>query len=126
MQALDLGNLDMERLAPMLGWACGELSACFGNIAVACQAHMDGRDLPPSLYRQAPARLAPAAPAPPKARRVTKPKDPNKPKRKPTAFNIFVKRKMESLKEAGLHDPEDPSGQSMALSISLSCYAQSL
>lgn len=100
----------------MLGWIFRELETGFAHVADVCDAHLQGRPLPPSLF----GRTNPSKPKPARA----KPDRANKPKRKPTAYNIFVKRKIEELKAQGFRPDADATGNGESLlCICLVCFA---
>ena len=106
---MELTGLASGRLLPLLGYVSGQLETCFGNISEAIQAELDGRPLPGASATSISQARAPK-PATPKARKAKAKANPSRPKRKPTAFNIFVKRKMEALRAGGFTAPDDVSG----------------
>lgn len=112
-------GFDSERWVPFLGWASRELSKCLANIGDACDAALEGRPLPPPLYAPGGPEAAPASIPVTQSRGRGRPKtvrDPNKPKRQPSAFNQFVKERIEALKAEGYTaDPQEDEGLGNAL-----------
>ena len=77
-----------------------ELQDCFGHIGNALHAYNAGEELPEPRHSGA------VATAQGSGKRGKRQKNPDKPKRQPTAYNVFVKRAMESLKASGFdYDP---------------------
>ncbi|KAK9786906.1 hypothetical protein WJX73_009851 [Symbiochloris irregularis] len=88
-----------DRSVQAFAYVSRELQGCFGHLAEALDAHLRGEDLPASLFSHTEDA----------ARKVRKPrggKDPTKPKRQPTAYNIFVGKQIEELKAEGFQSDE--------------------
>ena len=88
-------DLTDERGLKLLAYAAGELASAFTSIQAAIAAHLQGQDpassLPASSNGGAQGRKR-------KFQDGDKPEKPEKRKREPTGFNMFVKRKMQAVK----------------------------
>ena len=88
-----------DPMLELLALGARELQGCFGRISKAIADYADTRELPASQAVPAPtAKPAKGKPA----KKSTDNPDEEKPKRKPTAYNFYMKRKMRDLKAQGV------------------------
>ena len=93
---------DSDRTVKALAYISRELQGCFGHLATVLDAILNGEELPSSLF----AAHEGKGKGKPRKQRSDKGE---KRTRKPTAFNIFVKRKLEAMKAAGTEgEPKGP------------------
>jgi hypothetical protein len=96
-----LGNMGEPQAADLMSFCANEFHQFFGHLGNSIHTFKTTGKVPPSVFKAA-GHVAAAAKA-----------DKPKTKRRPTAFNMFVKQKMEELKQAGVTLDGDKNNNGM-------------
>ncbi len=96
-----LGNMGEPQAADLMSFCANEFHQFFGHLGNSIHTFKTTGKVPPSVFKAA-GHVAAAAKA-----------DKPKTKRRPTAFNMFVKQKMEELKQSGVTLDGDKNNNGM-------------
>jgi len=96
-----LGNMGEPQAADLMSFCASEFHQFFGHLGNSIHTFKTTGKVPPSVFKAA-GHVAAAAKA-----------DKPKTKRRPTAFNMFVKQKMEELKQSGVTLDGDKNNNGM-------------
>jgi len=89
-EPIEIGSMGEAQAADLMSFCASEFHQFFGHLGNSIHTFKTTGKVPPSVFKASSNATA--------AAKADKPKT----KRRPTAFNMFVKQKMEELKQAGV------------------------